>query len=206
MCDHHHNHNHQGCDHTPEEQPTTFNLFLKIDTERVECLNEVSDESAKEIFKSWEDRKDLNKFVESDCDPELLINIPFTGNVKLKAIAILGGEHDSHPKTMKLYKNIPNMCLDQTAKECDQKFELPMNYNDVIQLPVKVARFASVQHLSLHFPDNHGSENTKIYYIGLSGDFTPAYRSPILLANYELAANPADHKTKLYDPSGHMIS
>ena len=61
----------------------------------------------------------------------------FTGNVKLKSIAILGGEDDFHPKILKLYKNIVNMTLDQTAKEPDQEYELPRNYQDVVQLPTK---------------------------------------------------------------------
>ena len=42
------------------------------------------------------------QFVESDADAELLFNIPFTGNVKLKGIIVLGGEHETHPKKMRL--------------------------------------------------------------------------------------------------------
>ena len=66
-----------------------------------------------------------------------MFDIRFTGNVKLKSIALLGGEDETHPKTMKLYKNIANMTLDQTGKEADQVFALPRSYSDVLQLPTK---------------------------------------------------------------------
>ena len=67
----------------------------------------------------------------------LTLSYRFTGNVKLKCVALLGGENDSHPKSMKLYKNIDNMSFDQTEKKPDQSFELPSNHNDILQLPTK---------------------------------------------------------------------
>ena len=68
---------------------------------------------------------------------ETMLNHRFTGNVKLKSIAILGGENEYHPRSMKIYKNIVNMTLDQTAKHPDQEFELPRDYVDVLRLPTK---------------------------------------------------------------------
>ncbi|CAK8685062.1 unnamed protein product [Clavelina lepadiformis] len=202
MCDHHdHGHDCGG-----EDSSSEFSLYLKINLDGVQCLNEQEDGSARKVFKPWNDRLDRTKFTESDVDPELLFNIPFTGSVKLKSVALLGGENDSHPKSMKLFKNIPNMDLDQTCKQPDQVFELPQTYTDVLQIPTKTARFSSVHHLSIFFPDNYGAETTKVYYIGLKGDYKQAQRQEVLITNYELAANPADHKNKLYDTSSHMIS
>nr|CAB3264899.1 PITH domain-containing protein 1 [Phallusia mammillata] len=202
MCDHDHNHDHS---HEQEDQSAQFSLYIKINLSRVECLNELEENSGKSVFKPWDERLNHDKFVESDADPELLFNIPFTGNVKLKSVALLGGENNTHPKSMKLFKNIPNMNMDQTSKSPDQTFELPQTYNDVLQLPVKIARFSNVNCLSIFFPENYGSDSTKIYYIGLTGDFTQAQRQEIMITNYELAANPADHKQDLYQTSGHMI-
>lgn len=42
------------------------------------------------------------QYVESDADDELLFNIPFTGNIKLKGFIIVGSNDDCHPKKIKL--------------------------------------------------------------------------------------------------------
>lgn len=43
--------------------------------------------------------------MESDADEELLFNIPFTGNVKLKGIIIASEDSDSHPAKLRLLVN-----------------------------------------------------------------------------------------------------
>ena len=48
--------------------------------------------------------------------------------------------------------------------------------------------FSNVSHLSLHFPSNLSGDDdneTKIYYIGLRGDFTVAQRTGVVHAVYE---------------------
>ena len=59
-------------------------------------LNQVEN-SGRLVFKPWERRLDKTECVESDADEELLINIPFTGDVKLKGLIVIGGEDDTHP-------------------------------------------------------------------------------------------------------------
>lgn len=53
-----------------------YSLFSKIDLSKVECLNETVEGSGKTVFKPWNERLDLEHFVESDCDEELLFKIP----------------------------------------------------------------------------------------------------------------------------------
>ena len=48
----------------------------------------------------------------SDADEELLFNIPFTGNVKLKGLIVMGGEDGTHPAKVRLFKNRPHMTFD----------------------------------------------------------------------------------------------
>ena len=74
-----------------------ISLYQKIDTEKLECLNESEEGAGKTVFKAWEDRLDrdkvsvlqhartmytvtydnaLEQFVESDVDEELLFYVP----------------------------------------------------------------------------------------------------------------------------------
>ncbi|XP_069126408.1 PITH domain-containing protein 1-like [Argopecten irradians] len=210
MSGHGHSHGGGGCDDhdhiTEAEKAAAYSLFLKIDTQRVECLNEAVDGSGKDVFKPWDKRLDKEKFVESDADEELLFNIPFTGSVKLKGIIIIGGEEDTHPNQMRIYKNRPNMTFDACGSEPDQMFELHPDPTGALEYSTKVARFNSVEHLSIHFPTNFGADNTKVYYIGLRGDFTEVHRHEVTICNYEARANPADHKTNILDNVNHQIS
>lgn len=193
-------------EHPDAELGTMYSLYLKIDSMRVQCLNEVKEGSGKTVFKPWEQRKDKDLFVESDADEELLFNIPFTGSVKLKGIIVIGGEEDAHPSRMHLFKNRPGMTFDDTGLDPEQEFELHPDPEGVLEYNTKVARFNNVNHLSLHFPASFGADSTKVYYIGLKGDFTQVNRQEIVICNYEAAANPADHKAEAVDSTTHMIS
>ena len=66
-----------------EEQGVAYSLYQKIDMNNLTCLNEELENSGKTVFKPWETRLDREKFVQSDADEELLINIPFTGGETL---------------------------------------------------------------------------------------------------------------------------
>jgi len=66
MSGHGHSHGGGGCegdhDHAPEsDMMAAYSLYLKIDTERVQCLNEAEEGSAKYIFKPWDQRLDKEK-------------------------------------------------------------------------------------------------------------------------------------------------
>ncbi len=90
-----------------------YSLFRKINLDEVECLNEAEENSGRTVFKPWEQRMDKEKFVESDADEELLLNIPFSGNVKLKGLIVVGAEDGRHPAKMRLFKNRPHMTFDE---------------------------------------------------------------------------------------------
>nr|XP_054772005.1 PITH domain-containing protein 1-like [Lytechinus pictus] len=74
-----------------------------------------------------------------------------------------------------------------------------------LEYATKAARFFNVNHLSIHFSKNFGADTSKIYYIGLKGEFSEAPRQGILLVSYEAQANPKDHKTDLHDNVQHQI-
>ncbi|KAG5198246.1 hypothetical protein MJT46_012525 [Ovis ammon polii x Ovis aries] len=108
----------------PEQHSLAYSPYLLIDLERLQCLNESCKGSGLLALKPQEEQTDGSKFVEKDADEQLLFNIPFTGNVKLKGIIIMGEDDDSHPSEMRLFKNIPQMSFDDTDRELDQTFSL----------------------------------------------------------------------------------
>merc|ERR1712179_544831 len=83
---------------------------------------------------------------------ELLFNIPFTGNVKLKGLIVGGEDDDSFPDKVRIYKNRPNMTFDDTGAAADQEFNLVRDTTCSLEYKVKVVTFSSVHHLTLHSP------------------------------------------------------
>ncbi|XP_072025536.1 PITH domain-containing protein 1-like [Amphiura filiformis] len=209
MADGGHGHGHCADEHDHDDDPERgrqFSLYTKINKDMVECLNEIIDGSGKEVFKPWDQRLNKDKVVESDADEELLFNIPFTGNVKLKGIIVIGGEHDYHPAEMRLYKNQVHMTFDDTRGEPEQTFEMQPDATGRMEYCTKIAKFSSVHHLSIHFPRNFGADTTKVYYIGLRGEFSEAQRQEVVITAYEAYPNPSDHKTNLMDQTRQEIS
>ncbi|XP_012530384.1 PITH domain-containing protein CG6153 [Monomorium pharaonis] len=166
-------------------------LYEKIDKDRVECLNELEEGTGVKVFKTWEERLDKSEYVESDTDSELLFNIPFTGNVKLKGLIVISNE-EYFPTSVKLYKNRPHMLIDDRPTP-DQEFELITDIYGVHEYPIKTVKFSSVQHLSLHFSGN--IEKLQIYYIGLKGEWTPAHKHGVTICTYEARPLISDHPT-----------
>ncbi|KAG7218648.1 hypothetical protein INR49_019965 [Caranx melampygus] len=215
MSGHGHGHGHgHGCscegEHEPAERGLEYGLYSRIDLEKLQCLNESRDGDGKLVFKPWDQRQERDKYVESDADEELLFNIPFTGCVKLKGVIISGEDDDSHPAEVRLYKNIPQMSFDATGREPDQASDsteiLSPSWSTRQNLshprPLfavscsRITRFSNVQHLSIHISKNFGAESTRVYYIGLRGEYSEAHRHEVTICNYEAAANPADHKVE----------
>ncbi|XP_018420019.1 PREDICTED: PITH domain-containing protein 1 [Nanorana parkeri] len=207
-----HGHSHDGgcsCGAEASEAPERgleYGLYRKIDLVKLQCLNESAEGSGKTVFRAWEERGDRSRFVESDDDEELLFNIPFTGNVKLKGIIVIGEDSDAHPSELRLFKNIPQMSFDDAGREADQVFSLNIDTTGELEYQTKISRFSNVSHLSIHISKNFGAENTKIFYIGLRGEWSEAHRHEVTICNYESAANPADHKVSQITPPSHFIS
>lgn len=95
-------------------------------------------------------------------------------------------------------------------------------------LQYRIVKFSNVFHLTIHIPRNYGEDSTKVYYIGLRGEFQKVIqvlyksltaqlicikslsiqtnRDAVLIANYELAPNPAECNTnKLKETNVHQI-
>ncbi|KAK9872297.1 hypothetical protein WA026_017099 [Henosepilachna vigintioctopunctata] len=191
--------------HDSAEMGIEYSLYTKINKDNLECLNEECEGSGKTIFKPWEERLNFDTMVQSDADEELLFKIPFTANIKLKGIIIIGSEDGSHPSRMRIYKNRPSMTFDDVSSLPDQEFALHQDSSGSLEYATKVVTFNNVHHLTLHFPSNFGEEKTKIYYIGLRGEFFETHHHGVTICNYEARPNMSDHKNALDEMSTHRI-
>lgn len=104
---------------------------------------------------------------------------------------------------MKIFINRDDLDFSSAADlKATQTLELPLT-GDVIEMPVKRALFQNTHSLTLFFEKNfseeasddedEGGEVTKLSYLGFKGTWTEL-RKEAVVANYEAAANPADHK------------
>ena len=105
-----------------------------------------------------------------------------------------------------MFTNRPNMTFDDAESTPTQEFSLVPDPACTLEYKVKTVKFSSVYHLTLHFPSNFGADESRIYYIGLAGEFSQAVRVGVVNAVYEARAMPEDHaasdKEKVFGGSG----
>uniref|UniRef100_H2ZHR8 Thioredoxin-like protein 1 n=1 Tax=Ciona savignyi TaxID=51511 RepID=H2ZHR8_CIOSA len=132
------------------------------------CLNENEDHPFKWVF---EENKDL--YLESDCDPELLLSLTFNQVVKLHSIKCQGPADGAAPKTIKIFINQPNLMDFDSARDNSPVQMLELSKDDVVDgkvVPLKFVKFQTVNNVTLFFPDNQDDEETtKIQRIILYG-------------------------------------
>ncbi|CAM6015630.1 unnamed protein product [Sphagnum balticum] len=173
-----------------------WSLFKNIEMSGVRALNEAIDGSAKSVFKPWENRLDFSTALESnDDDPELILFIPFTTDVKIKSISIIGGSDGTSPSKMRVFMNRDDVDFSAAADLLPiQEWELAENPHGEIEYLTKYAKFQGVASLTLHFPRNFGANATCIHYIGLRGEATQLKRDVVATTVYEAIPNPSDHR------------
>lgn len=215
---HSHSHGDDGHQHiAPIPTNASQSLLSKIDTTKVTALNMANppDEAAK-LFRRPEERYRLKPVVKSDCDAQLIINIPFlNASAKIFSLILRTNGDKFCPKTIKLFKNDSNIDFDnvETKKPTfvithprigvlyndDGNEEIPEsveNDNEFVEHYLPRHIFTGVQQLSVFIEniyDEDEEEESHLHYIELRGEYTELNREPVITL-YELAANPADHK------------
>eukprot|EP01094_Clydonella_sp_ATCC50884_P019742 TRINITY_DN3929_c2_g1_i1.p1 TRINITY_DN3929_c2_g1~~TRINITY_DN3929_c2_g1_i1.p1 ORF type:complete len:210 (+),score=83.28 TRINITY_DN3929_c2_g1_i1:172-801(+) len=206
-----HGHGH-NCAHEAEEgdvagvdRGESQSLLGHIHLDLVTCLNESETGAIRRVFKPFDQRMDRELFVESDADEQLLVHIPFTGQVKVKSICVGGGPEGTHPSRMKVWVNKEHMDFEAAeGSEPTQEWELAEDFDCLIHYPTKLFKFQNVSSLTLFFPENFGADTSIIYYIALTGEFLPFKREAVT-AVYEARALPSDHKTKSDVAGSHHV-
>ena len=197
--DEHHDHGdgHEH-DHSDDITPALQNiLYEQIDFSKLVTLNEDDSNSGRAICqKTWAQRLDAEPELKSSADEQLIMVVPFTGQVRLHSIILRTSNSSASPKTLKVFVNHDSLDF-ETASEKEPTQELSVSQtSDVQEIPVKRAYFNTTRSLALFFEDNWSGgdeDETRISYLAFKGDFMKLNKEPVSVL-YEAAANPSDHK------------
>lgn len=98
------------------------------------------------------------------------------------------------------------MTFDDVRLEPDQNFQLIRDETGSVEYQMKMSKFASLSHLTLHLKGTFEEDQSAIvYYIGLRGEFMEPFRQEITLATYEARPVPQDHKGEIPEAMSHQI-
>jgi hypothetical protein len=121
------------------------NLRDFVQTAQLECLNESPSHTKAAIF------TDDGSYLESDCDEQLLLTIPFSQNVKIHSLRLKGPTDGSAPKDVKLFVNRANLGFDEVEAEAGVQ-DLALSASDVKDgalINLKFVRFQNVSSLTV---------------------------------------------------------
>lgn len=188
-------------DHDHEDGLGT-SLRPHIDLPKVFCLNEEVENSGRAVLKLHEERLSVNPSLRSpDDDAELLLVIPFTEAVTLRALCIrsVGSEDTSSPRRIKIFPNRDDLDFD-SAREMPAPMELellpPHHFAEgTIDYPCRPAgRFQNIASVTIFVQDNYDEDlATEITYVGLKGKGTNMKRLAVDCV-YESQGMAEDHK------------
>ena len=145
-------------------------LKNSINITEVFAFNEQEAQSCQKIFKDKDDMLDKTNFCESnEDDPELLINIPFSSQVVIKSMKLIGGEDGTCPSKVKFYVNVTNPDFDLLEGKATHEVNIVENIDGSMSYNLPQFKFNAVWNLTLIVPTCMDSDHTKIYYIGFEG-------------------------------------
>ena len=171
----------------------------------VRCLNEETDGSYRRLLRPHCDASAKGAWVQSASDgedAELLLHIPFSCTVRLRALCVSGGAGEGGagcPARVRLFINTPDLVFDDARDGSAPAQELVLtdaNVSGATWLPLRAARFNNVSSLQLLFTGGvlGGSGGpSRLYFCGLQGEVTGARRD-VVHAQYEVRAQLSDHK------------
>lgn len=131
---------------------------------------------------------------QSGYGKDLVVYIPFTGEIKVKAIIIIGGEDGTAPGKMKVYKDVEAVDINILEdKKPLQVIDMAENVTGEVDYLLNITKFTNVSNIVLGFDENFGAPNTVIKYIGFKGEKLRE-KFKVVQTVYEIQANLADHK------------
>ncbi|KAF4613632.1 hypothetical protein D9613_007669 [Agrocybe pediades] len=173
----HESHDHDHDHDSPDNLGFQDNLYMHIDRQNVVALNASGE--ASNVIKPWHSRLDESQYIESDADDQLIIRVPFTGAVRLKAVLLKAGPAGQTPLKFALVGEPP------LKNSTSLKIEMSEN--------ILTAKFSNISSVTLFIPASQGADTTRLYYLGFLGTWTEHKHQPIITV-YEAQANLADHE------------
>eukprot|EP01095_Lingulamoeba_sp_RSL-Kostka_P008320 TRINITY_DN274_c0_g1_i1.p1 TRINITY_DN274_c0_g1~~TRINITY_DN274_c0_g1_i1.p1 ORF type:complete len:317 (+),score=125.92 TRINITY_DN274_c0_g1_i1:47-997(+) len=148
-----------------------MNIDSYINKSRVNCLNQQEDNNVSNIF------KDDDSFLESDCDEQLLLYIPFNQTVKVHSLILNCIEPANAPCVIKLFVN--KEAMDFSSAETEKPTQVIELSEDQINdgsggssssnkkkqpklIPLKFVRFQKVNSLTIFVESNLDDEETTV--------------------------------------------
>lgn len=213
----HHEHRDSGHSHGPPI-PTNASqsLYDKIETARVSALNLTApNDQLCKLFKSAQNKYSVRPQFKSDADCQVILKIPFTGQVKLYSIILrTNGNPENCPKSIKVFKNNENLDFDNVESSAPTlRLQHPCigyveDVNSESGEDVVVDDLQFVEHfvprqsfqgcssITVFIESNWADDEYEpvgLYSLELRGEWKPLTKDPVITL-YESAANPADHK------------
>lgn len=191
-----HEHHHDDADHVKPGEGQQDLLYGFVDRDRISALNELEEGSGSRIVKPYDVRLDETHVLESDVDDELLITVPFTGSVRLRALLLRTGPGGATPRAVHLFKNVEALDFENAADETPpptQKLMSIPETSDVVEIPLLAARFPDVQTLTLYVPGSLDGKRSRVSFLGFRGEARVSSRSGPAHLVYEAAPRPVDH-------------
>lgn len=104
---------HAGCGCSEEHKKTDpygQDLYPHILLEQLDCFNEKTHGSIKRIVRPLSKKLDYQDeqgdIVWSGYGKDLVMYVPFNGEIKVKSVCVIGGEEGSAPSKMKIYRDV----------------------------------------------------------------------------------------------------
>uniref|UniRef100_A0A0N4ZP02 Thioredoxin-like protein 1 n=1 Tax=Parastrongyloides trichosuri TaxID=131310 RepID=A0A0N4ZP02_PARTI len=137
--------------------PGQNDLKQFINKKGLECLNEDDNHTFINLIEG-------NNVLKSDCDEQLIMNIPFNVPVKLHSIYFKSSGPNA-PKNVKIFSNVPHtLDFDKaSASEGVQSFELnPEKLVEGEVVNLRFVKFQNVQNIQIFIEDNHGQTDVTV--------------------------------------------
>ena len=131
------------------------------------CLNESDEHTHANVL------QDNDKYIESDCDEQLMLTLSFNQAVKVHSLKIRAPNDGSGPKTIKIFVNQPNAVDFDQGERMEGVQKLVLDEADIVGeklIPLRFVKFQNVSNIVFFVVDNQGGkEVTVINYIKLIG-------------------------------------